>query len=98
MRCRTRSPRTATLSPQPSVASARGVPDQTSGRADAVETGTAARRADVDVRAEMGWLPRARVQRRRRAVHPEPRSEAARPLLPRARGDAAREPAGALRA
>ena len=39
----------------------------------------------LDLRAEVGRLPRARLPRRRRGVHPEPRREAARPLLPRAR-------------
>ena len=40
------------------------------------------------VRAQVGRLPRDRVPRRRRALHPEPRPEAARSLLPRARGAA----------
>ena len=38
-----------------------------------------------------------RVPRRRRGLHPEPRPQAARPLLPRARRAAARTAAGALR-
>ena len=42
------------------------------------------------LRAEVGRLPRHRVPRRRPALHPEPRPEAARPLLPRARGRASR--------
>ena len=44
----------------------------------------AARRRRLPVRAEVGRLPRHRVPRRRRRVHPEPRPAAARPLLPRA--------------
>ena len=49
------------------------------------------------LRAEVGRLPRHRVPRRRPALHPEPRPEAARPLLPRAGGDPPGEPARALR-
>ena len=56
------------------------------------------RRRRLAVRAQVGRLSRARVQGRRRALHPEPRPEAARPLLPRARGHAARRAARALRA
>ena len=40
----------------------------------------------LDLRTEVGRVPRARLPRRRRDPHPEPRREAARPLLPRARG------------
>ena len=50
------------------------------------------------VRAEVGRLPGARLPRRRRGLHPEPRPEAARPLLPGARGAAPRGAARALRA
>src|SRR5262245_41057462 len=61
------------------------------GPADAREARErAADRRGVDLRAEVGRVPRARVPRRRRGVHPEPRREAARPLLPRARRPAAR--------
>ena len=49
------------------------------------------------VRAQVGRVPGARVPRRRRAVHPEPRPEAARPLLSRARRAAQGEPARAMR-
>ena len=45
---------------------------------------------DVPLRAEVGRLPRDRLSRRRRRVHPEPRSAAARSLLPRAARRAAR--------
>ena len=44
----------------------------------------AARGRGLDLRAEVGRLPRAGFPRRRRGVHPEPRREAARPLLSRA--------------
>ena len=50
------------------------------------------------VRAQVGRLPGARVPRRRRALHPEPRPQAARPLLPRARRAAEGPAARALRA
>lgn len=42
------------------------------------------------LRAQVGRLPRHRLSRRRRGVHPESRPQAARPLLPRT----ARRPAG----
>ena len=57
----------------------------------------AAGRRGLAVRAEVGRLPRHRLQGRRRGVHAEPRPEAARPLFPRAVGHAAGEPARALR-
>ena len=44
----------------------------------------AARRRRLPVRAQMGRLPRHRLSRRRRRVHPEPRPAAARSLLSRA--------------
>ena len=58
----------------------------------------AAGRAGLDLRAEVGRLSRAGVPRRRRAPDPEPRREAARPLLPRAARAAAGAAAAALRA
>ena len=38
----------------------------------------------LDLRAEVGRLPRRGLPRRRRGLHPEPRRQAAEPLLPRA--------------
>ena len=49
-----------------------------------------ARRRRLAVRAEVGRLPGARLPRRRRGLHPEPRPQAARPLLPGARRAAPR--------
>jgi hypothetical protein len=49
------------------------------------------------VRAQVGRLPGDRLPRRRRGLHPEPRPQAARALLPRAAAGAARQPARALR-
>jgi hypothetical protein len=49
----------------------------------------------LPLRAEVGRLPRHRLPRRRRRVHPEPRPAAARPLLPRAARRAARAAARA---
>ncbi len=57
-------------------------------------------RDGLDLRAEVGRLPGARLPRRRRALHPVARPQAAEPLLPGARGAAAgaRRPRRALRA
>ena len=67
-------------------------------RADAGEAvRRAAGRRRLALRAQVGRLPRHRLQRRRRRLHPEPRPEAARPLFPGAARRAARGPARALR-
>ncbi len=98
--------------PRRSVSTRRGAPGFPAGyrlrmrlpvrapdRADAGEgERRPARGRRLAVRAQVGRLPRARVQGRRRGLHAEPRPQAARPLLPRARGPAPRAAARALRA
>ena len=74
--------------PGPSALDSPGAPPRPPPRrADARQArrATCRRGRRLDLRAEVGRLPRARLPRRRRALHPEPRREAARPLLPRAR-------------
>src|SRR4051812_24578579 len=64
----------------------------TTDRADAREAGRrAAARGRIPVRAEVGWLPRDRLSRRRR-LSAEPRPAAARPLF----SGAARSARGAI--
>ncbi len=50
------------------------------------------------VRAQVGRLPCRRLPRRRRDLHPEPGPQAARPVLPGARGALPRAAPGAMRA
>ena len=67
--------------------SATGFPIEPPDRAHAREARhRAAPGRGLAVRAEVGRLPRPRVPRRRPVLHPEPRPEASRPLLSRARG------------
>src|SRR5438105_10416643 len=60
--------------------------------------GRAAARRRMDLRTKVGWFSHVDLSRRRRAVHPESRREATRPLLPRARRPAQGAAADALRA
>ena len=87
------------LGVSPRYAVTDGVSDRPADRADARQArDRAAGGRRVSLRAEVGRLPRDRLSRRRRRLHPEPRPAAARSLLSRAARGAARGAARRLRA
>ena len=71
---------------------------RTADRADAREARRRASRRDLPVRAQVGRVPRHRLPRRIRGLHPEPRPASARSLLSRAARRLSRDAAGWLRA